>query len=493
MTFISHWLTSPWHFQRDTVVTLIKGLKLAGMVVVGIVMLHSKADTLPAEGWRELVMQVPDIELKPGVPAYFPVEIKTIDLDNKVNGVGPPIDNGLFAKSTVPGLSIRCGYCGGAPPQKVFPPYEWAPIGGASGVGQSEPWFGTPGSPRKFAAIFDGSAPNGTVGNILIAVNQAGEGEFAPRVIGSINVFVFLSPKPGWFRVTGTSATVSGNRLILDHPYLNGNFNTKLFVTHVYSAPGHSPMYWNHPVSVAYDTSLERWTIANDDAEIMPQGIVFNVRIDPSGQVVRSANWKYHLGLPPTCVPPFEHVRAVAIDHPSANLNPYATIIVTPRSPHERPIGLSYVAPTWYIVNAGFSPPDRPPLPLCGVYNVQVMGFSEYWSGVPQSIGDDLDPFASNAAGVTIEENGPPSDQRNLPFWWQLGNPDEPIIVTQNLTPSQPPQQFPTVRDPVFVGLSYSGGSYPRWQIVNEDGTAVPKYASFNTWGQPQLTPLPYR
>jgi hypothetical protein len=460
------------------------------MIVLAIVMLHSKADTIPAEGWRELVMQVPDIELKPGVPAYFPVEIKTIDLNNKVNGVGPPIDNGLYVQSTVPGLSIACAYgCEGIHSQ-VFPPHEWAQIGVAVGVTPGQPWFGTPGSPHKFTAIFDGSAPDGTVGNILIAANQAGEGEFAARVIGSINVFVFQSPKPGWFRVTGTSANVSGSRLILDHAYLNGNLNAKLFVTHVYSAPGQLPMYWNHPVSGSYDTSLERWTIANDDAEPMPQGIVFNVRIDPSAQVVRSANWKPRFHFPPICEPPFEDVHSVAIDHPSANWNPFATIIVTPRSPHDRPIALEYVAPKWVIVNGGFSRPDRSPLPLCGVYNVQVMGFSEYWSFLPEANADGLDPFASNAAGVTIEENDPPSSNRNLPFWWQLGNPDEPIIVTQNLTPSQPPGQFPTVRDPGF--LSYSS-SKQRWQIVNEDETAVPRYASFNTWGQPQLTPLPYR
>ena len=66
----------------------------------------------------------------------------------------------------------------------------------------------------------------------------------------------------------------------------------QLFVTHVYSTPGQSPMYWNHPVSVSYDTKREMWTIANDDAEPMPEGIVFNVRIEPSAQVVKGANWK---------------------------------------------------------------------------------------------------------------------------------------------------------------------------------------------------------
>ena len=92
----------------------------------------------------------------------------------------------------------------------------------------------------------------------------------------------------------------------------------QLFVTHVYSTPGQSPMYWNHPVSVSYDTKREMWTIANDDAEPMPEGIVFNVRIEPSAQVVKGANWKSRFRVPPVCEPPFEDVHAVAIDHPSA-------------------------------------------------------------------------------------------------------------------------------------------------------------------------------
>src|SRR5262249_47316635 len=149
-----------WH-QRDPVVTLIKGLKLFGVIVAAIVMLHSKADSEPAEGFRVLIMQVPDIELKPGTPAYFPVEIATIDLDNKVNGF-LPVDDGLYAQSTVPGLSIACAYGCAATHSQVFPPHEWAQIGVAVGVSPGKPWFGTPGSPRKFTASFDGSAPDGT-------------------------------------------------------------------------------------------------------------------------------------------------------------------------------------------------------------------------------------------------------------------------------------------------------------------------------------------
>ena len=443
---------------------------VVGMGVVAMLMLPPNAGAVPSAGWRELAVQIPDINLKPGVPAYLPVELKTVDIDNTL-----PTDNGLFAMSNVPGLSIISAY--GYATKTTIPPNMWAPIGEAEFfVPGTTPWVGhengvTGISIQKFAIVFDGTAPNATQGKILIAVNEGGETEFYPRIIGSINVFVFLSPAPAWFSVTGTSATVSGSRLILNHPYLDGNIDANLFVSHVYNSPKHAPMYWNHPVSVAYDTSLNKWTIVNDDFATMPIGITFNVRIDPSAIVVRSPTMSRNgICLITTTIP---------IDHPSANSNPYATIIVTPRSPDASPIAVKYIAPTWYIVHADGS------VPACGTYNVQVAGFSEYFT-LDLLIGNALDLFVSNGAGVSIE--GTPSGPRNLPFWWQLGKSDEPIIVTHNLTP---PATFMAVvqTDPVFIGLSYSGGSTPQWQIIHEDGTAVPMHASFNTWGQPQLTP----
>jgi hypothetical protein len=460
-------------------VSLMKKLILSGsIVIVAIVMVQTRSQAVTSPGWRELAVQVPDINLQPGIPAYLPVELKTVELDNTL-----PNDSGLYAMSTVPGLSIISAYGFGTP--TTIPPNNWAPIGEAEGFGAgSTPWFGhfngiTDISIQKFVVTFDGTALNATQGSILIAVNQGGDtGDLSPRIIGSINVFVRQSSKPAWFMVTATSTTISGSQLILSHPFLNGDSNANVFVTHVYDAPGHAPMYWNHPVSVSYDANLKRWTILNDDGVDMPVGIVFNVRIDPSAIVVKTLRCQKN-------VPVF----AIPIDHPSASFNPYATIIVTPRGPDFSPIAVKYAAPTWYIVHA-----DGSKMPVCNSYNVQVMGFSEYFD-INSILSGWLDPFVSNAAGVSIEGSGGSGAPRNLPFWWQLGNPDEPIIVTLNLTP--PPAFFVSaVSDSQFVGVSYSDGSAPitkvvtpQWQIINEDGTPPPNEASFNVWGQPQLTP----
>ena len=69
--------------------------------------------------------------------------------------------------------------------------------------------------------------------------------------------------------------------------------------------------------------------------------------------------------------------------------------------------------------------------------------------------------------------------------WWQLGNPAEPIIVTSNLSPPSAFGASP-VSDPVYVGVVHVGGAQPKWQIIHEEGTAVPNDAVYHVWGQAQ-------
>jgi hypothetical protein len=467
---------------RSTGGSMTKELKfMSPIVVLAVLMFHNNAGAVTSPGWREMAVQVPDISLKSGVLAFIPIELKTVELDNDF-----PTDGGLFAISTVPGLSLVSAYAFAQP--ATLPPNTWTPIGEAEGFGTgSTPWNGhfngVQGiSIQKFAASFDGTAPNGTQGSIQIAVNEGGDVSFLPRLIGSINVYVGASVNPTWFRVTAAQTTISGNRVILNHPYLNGNPTANVFVAHVYNPPRITPMHWNHPVSVAYDSGLTRWTIQNDDSAVMVAGVTFNVRIDPGAVLARGPDWRRR-GVVFQCLP-LTHltpIKQVLINHPSANNNPYATVIVTPRSADPTPLAVQFIGGQWNIVHT-----DGSEVPGCGVYNVQVIGFSEYFN-FNSLLAGWLDPFVSNAAGMSIEGNfvaGP----RNLPFWWQLGKPDEPIIVTPNLTP---PTAFnvTAVADHSYVGVSYSGGSHPSWQIINEDGTSVPNETTFNTWGQPQLTP----
>jgi len=448
----------------------LKIIALSITVAVLLLLLPPGIVAVGSPGLRTLAIQVPDINLKPGVAVYLPIELKTVDVDYGVE------DDGLVAMSKVPGVSIVTAY---ATPVQTVLPNNWAPIGQAEGFFGGQPWYGSFSGVegvriQKFAIIFDGSAPENTQGEILIGVKEGGDISPIARIIGAINVYVRSSPQPTWFTVTSAVSTVVGNRLILKHPYLDDNINANVFVTHVITSPGN--MHWNHPISVAYDATRSRWTIMNDDDADMPKGLTFNIRIDPGATVVRSPNWKFRNNL---CEP--VPIDSIPINHSAANNNPYATIIVTPRSVDSKPIAVRYIAPTWYIVHAD----NKTPMPPCGVYNVQVMGFTEYFY-FASLIAGWLDPFVSNGAGLSVQ-GANTSGPRDLPFWWQLGNPNEVIIVTQNLSPPHP--AVSAVTNPKFLGLSYSTGTMPHWQIADENGSSVPSNSCFNVWGTPQLTP----
>jgi hypothetical protein len=448
------------------------------VVALGLFGVVGRAGAVSSPGWRELAVQIPDIQLKAKVPIAFPVELKTIDLDNTL-----PADSGLYAMSTVPGLSVVSAYA--FSPSQTIPAFQWAPVAVASGYdANSQPWNGhfngvTDLNIIRFAATYDGTAAAGTVGSIQVAVNEGDEFTFTPRVIGQINVYLVPTPRDTWFMVTGTTGNTSANRVVLNHPLLNGKPTAVVFASHVVNPPGGTAMAWNHPISAGYDAGLGRWYIQNDDQAAMPRGIAFSVRIDPSGRLVLAPDWTNSRLCLPSALHP---VLAVPVHHPSADNNPYATIIVTAHTPDTGHLAVQYNAGLWSIVHT-----DGSQFPTCSSFEVQVLGFTAY-SDFNYLLAGWLDPFASNGAGETLGGNGAPAAARDIPFWWALGNPDEPIIATENLSP--PSAFFLTpVADPAFVGLAFSGGPLPHWQVVHEDGSQIPDGAGYNLWGAPQVTP----
>lgn len=419
-----------------------------------------------SSGRREMSVQHSDIRLQPGARAYVPIRFMTVSLPIPAGGF--PSDCGLWAKAELHGLSVVSGY--GLVPPQVKPQGEWAPIGSsASASAASQPWFGARGGALElFSILFDGSAPAGTQGRILLAVNEGGDVNPVMRAIGAINVYVgFPTPTPTWFTVTTTASNVSGSRITLDHPLLNGNGGARLFVAHVLNPPGLIPTFWNHPVMTSYDGA--RWVIRNADGATMPAGLGFNVRIDPSAS-------QYSTGRPELSRP----VQYIEINDPSANGNPYATIAVSPTgwlAVNAHPIAVQYRAPRWRIMNA-----DRAVIPAGVRFNVRVIGFSAYHAASPAS---RLDDFISNSAGVSVREISVASapETRLLHFWWQLGNnPTFPMLVTQNLSPMGN-NVSPNGK---YVGLKYVDGNTPRWSVIYEDESAIPLSSAFNIFAQPQ-------
>jgi len=417
-------------------------------------------------GRREMSVHQSDIRLDPGTRAYRVVRFSTVSLP--IPATGFPTDCGLWAKSEVPGLSVVSSYAW-VPPQ-VKPPGEWAQVGSQGETSTAvQPWFRyRSGTLEMFGVQFDGSAPAGTQGRILIAVNEGGDDNLAPRVIGSVNVYVDASAQTTtWFTVRTSSTNISGSSVSIDHPLLNGNSRAKLFVAHVTNLPGLAETLWNHPLITSYNGS--RWLIRNVDGTAMPAGLGFNVRIDPGAS-------QYSTRRPELSAP----VQFIELDEPSANGNPYATIVVSSTwwlAANAHPVAVQYHAPRWRIMNA-----DRALIPAGVRFNVRVLGFSAYRDG---SVDSRLDDFISNAAGVSTKDavSTQPPAARPLNFWWQLGNnPVFPMLLTQNLSP----MGNNVSPDGKYIGLKYLDGIAPRWAVVYEDGSGIPLSSAFNILGRPQ-------
>jgi len=416
---------------------------------------------------REVVGYVPDVVLTAGVP-----ETRTIEHWHVVypgvplapNGYLPFYECGAIARSTLPGLSIRSTYFDFG---VVHGAGEWAGLNGSHGAEGLPRLLG----PIGLELVFDGTAPAGAVGAIEIAQNIGGDGiGYIPRRIALVNVYVVApgAPPPRtWFTVTADAGSVSGSRLVLDHPLLNGAPGRPVLVTHA-RAPGGPG--WPHPVSVSYDTSLSRWTINNDDGVAMPPGIAFHVRIDPSATVLRPSR-----GLLP--------LSRLRVDDPRANYNPFATIFVTPVSANPHPIAVRYVRPYWYIVNA-----DGATIGRRQRFHVQVLGATAYRDDRFRGT-RPFDPLGTNALsnGAGIDAHGigadrTAGDSRFVDFFWARGMP-RPIILT--------PNQTPYGRDPInvagYVDVWFAGTLVPlrRVAIARADGSPMPNAASFNVWGPP--------
>jgi hypothetical protein len=446
-----------------------KSIRIVGVVgSLMVALMSGEAAAVCGAGFRVTVVQNADIRLAPG--AKTTTQIRLITLDVPMPAGMTPADCGVFARSDIPGISVISSY--GIIPQATYPPGSWAPIGIASdAVAGSQPWFGTDGDRHiLFAVVSDGTTPSGTQGQITLGVNQGGDITQVMRTIGTVNVVVGTSNATTWLSVSSTAQNVSNHRLILDHPLLNGNAGAKLFVAHVYNPSGLTPTFWNHPIATHFDGGLSRWTINNTDGAIMPPGLGFSVRIDPSAT-------QYYTGNPTTRPP----VSFVTINDPIANGNPYATIFVSPTTGlavNAHPIAVQYVAPNWRIVNT-----DGTLIPAGVRFNVKAIGFSAYHPWALTVPSDRIDRFVSNSAGVSVSgQSGVVTDNRPLFFWWQLNKRSFPMLVTRTLSP----MGQSSLPEPKYLGLKYLPGAKPQWSVIHEDGSPIPYTAAFNVVGPPQ-------
>jgi Putative metal-binding motif len=371
---------------------------------------------------------------------------------------------GIFARSTTPGVSIQDSY--GCPGNgcTVWPTGQWAAVGNAYDTGTGSVAQKTTGIP----IIYDGSSGAGTYGTVEIGIRDNDLGIDSEAVIGVMNVYVeSATPPPTWFGLSTTASTVSGDHVVLDNPYLNGNYAAKLFVSHVRNPGGsNSGTSWNHPIAVVYDNTLQRWTIRNTDGTAMPTGLGFGAHVDPTALTYCTSSF------PGT-------YTSVTVDHPLSNNNVWATLSVTPIAGGAHPVAVQYVSPSWHIVYQ-----DGAPIPPGTCFNVQVLAFTQY---LDDPAAGDLSSrtglVADWGTGVDVQGDGTghtSGTSRLVEFDWALSNPFRQVMLTYNLTPLG----FTSYFDAKYFGLSAPNPIIigRRWAIYQEDGSSMPLGDRFNLW-----------
>lgn len=392
---------------------------------------------------------------------------------------------GILARSTVPGTTITDTYGCDGTGCHVHPPGEFAAISSAYGGSFTSVVTVTNVNGINYIPLaFDGSAPAGTQGVLELAFATTDIGESSPPVVfARVPIYVESStPTSGWGRVTSTASTVSGSRLILSHPYLNGKPSALLFVSHVYNPSGAQGTNWNHPIAVEYDQTLEKWTVKNTDNALMVAGLGFSYRIDPTARQV--------------CVPApgtgNEFTSALDVDDISANNNIYAMLIVTPVAGSAHPVAVEYEAPHWEIVYS-----DRTLLPAGACFNVKIIAFSQYLSDPAQpDISGKTNTRVDMGVGVDLSSHTA-DGARIFSFNWSSGNSALPILYTSNLTPMG--FREPATPDTKISSLWVTpycivvGCTSQHWGIRHEDGSPVPNQQRVNLWAAYQSTYPPPR
>lgn len=128
------------------------------------------------------------------------------------------------------------------------------------------------------------------------------------------------NPDAASFIHTATAYNTSTHFTTIEHPLLSGNPNAMVIVTPNWNPFGSSGVYNDHPIGVQY--SNPNWVIYNQDLTDIPLGASFNVTI-PSPGFAEAVF--VHRATPATIINNY-----TLIDHPLANNNPNALLLVTP-------------------------------------------------------------------------------------------------------------------------------------------------------------------
>lgn len=335
-----------------------------------------------------------------------------------VEGAG---DCGIMARTSTPGIRIECGYgCPGS---------EWGTemgVGPAISDGFEQEW-----SFRVRATKLSPPA----AGVVELYINRGCD--VCPpdyQLLGTTNVYIGPVTETT-FTATAPAAPIT-HTFAIDHPYANANPDARVFVTPRAEGPKN-----DHVIGVWYSPLTQRWSVFNQDFAPIVAGARFTVHVEAN-----DAQTPVHVATAASVVG-----NVTYIDHPVANGNPLAQIVVTSNynpgpiaGVHDEKLGVfySHSRARWGIYNE-----DRSPMPVGRAFNVAIMGHSDIYTAVQVS-------------GA-----------------W-LGISPRPPIVTHVYNPTGEIPRYYTRN----VGASYGVDILPVWRMFDLAGGYSDDGVWFNAW-----------
>jgi hypothetical protein len=128
-----------------------------------------------------------------------------------------------------------------------------------------------------------------------------------------------------YFQQAATAANVSGDSMIIDNPYTNGNPNAILLVNQDWNLDYHCGcVYNNHPIGTWYNLWIGKWEIFNEDGSAIPlnakfDAIVWAAPVNEAGRTIYT-----HVAGPQS------GVDYTDISNSISDNNPNALVYVTP-------------------------------------------------------------------------------------------------------------------------------------------------------------------
>jgi hypothetical protein len=160
----------------------------------------------------------------------------------------------------------------------------WETLPNAAVRGDADDWAGLEGTARSGWGVF-GISTSGTgvqaVGRTALAAAGHGAADTALEITrGAIKVRdAGIGTDTPVFVHVATAGNITGSRTAIDHPHTNNTPGAILLVTHNMTPGGTAGTTNTHALAVRYNSTAQRWEIANADGAGMPSGAAFNVLV----------------------------------------------------------------------------------------------------------------------------------------------------------------------------------------------------------------------